>query len=290
MITTKFIIFIMLYLATAVTHGIFSRLFNKHSSISASKRAFISFLFGTLPVVAAISIFTEFSIQDTRLAVFYLLSAGLAAALFHVLTMTALKHIPASRWQVLNGSYVAFSALIAFFFLGESISLQGLIGIVLVLAGIIVVAYNKMETGTAERRYDLIVLLASLAVAIALVFQSKATKYASNGVILLAMAVIQTIFLAAANFSGEKGKISKFNRRDALSFGFLGVLNGVLSLFYLMAQNNSSSIAVLTTSTSLSIPISATAAIILLKEKSKILQKVVGAIFVFLGVILFGLS
>ncbi len=290
MLNSNFIIFVGLYLFTAVSHGLLARVSNKDSKMSPIKRAFIAIAFGTLPITIVISAFSSFAVGDTSRAVLFLGLGALCASLFHILIMTVLKHMTASRYQVMSGSYVVFAALLSLI-LGESLSWAAVLGIAVVVLGIGFVAYSKDELKSDGRKYDLLALLAALAVAGALVFQSKATDYASNGVLLVGSSALQALILgvSTAVLPKESNKAGK-KRSTLMPFVVLGVLNGVIGLIYLLAQNNSSSIALLTTSTSLSIPLSAIAGILLLKERKSYGRKIVGSVLVFIGVVAFGLS
>ena len=234
---------------------------------------------------------TGVSIQDEAKAYLFVIGDAVSASLFHVFAMLSLQYLPASRYQIISGSYVLFAAGLSVLF-GDTLGYLGLVGLLTVAAGVVLVASGKNRAARRPRKYDFTAILAALSVATALVFFSKATEYSSNGFVLLVSSMLQALMLgiAAALTVRSKTKMIRPDWRHAVPFMILGAINALIGWAYLLAQNNAPSIGLLTTTTSLTIPLTALAAIVLLGERQDLRRKIIGSLFVFAGVLLFSIA
>jgi transporter family protein len=124
-------------------------IFEKLSLLRASPFTVITlrFVFITVCVVAASVVtgkYREFALVDGKTLLWILLAGFLGGIVGLFVYFVALKQGLTSHIVPIIATYPLFTALYAFLFLNEPISFQRLIGIVLIVAGLILINWNNI--------------------------------------------------------------------------------------------------------------------------------------------------
>lgn len=108
-----------------------------------------------------------FPIHPTRNQLIYLIASGIAGlVLGDSFLFKAFQHVGARIGMLLMALAPAMTALLAFIFLGENLSLGGLIGMVVTLGGIsLVILERKDDGGGSQRQWNIGILYGVLAAA-----------------------------------------------------------------------------------------------------------------------------
>lgn len=203
--------------------------------------------------------------------------------LFEASEFLARKHLEASRLTILFQLTPVATLAASLAFLHESFSLQKLIAVVLIMCGNLVAVYK--HGGKLSREG----LLYGLGAAFSLGFAYVADKAVFQQYPLpLYMALtygVPALFILPFLGRGKLLKLSReWNRVSwrLIVLGFVSVLGYYLILKTFQLAESSVAIPIVFSSTILT----ALGGIIILKERSSIPQKILGAVFVFLGIVL----
>ncbi len=126
-------------------------IFEKLSLVKASPFTVITlrFIF-TTTVVVVISLVTgryrELSALDGKTVLWIVLAGVLGGIIGLFVYFVALKEGLTSRIVPIAATFPLFTALYAFIFLGENITVQRLLGIVLIVIGLVVLNWNSVGT------------------------------------------------------------------------------------------------------------------------------------------------
>lgn len=224
----------------------------------------------------------HYQISFSQLPFFFLLTIFATAA--PVLGFKALKLIEASESSILSSSQRLWIVLGAFIFLHEAFSVQKLLGAIVIIFGIIIAQWKKQQF--IFNQGVLLVLLAALSYAVAEIISFyilrnfDTTSFTVYSFLLPVIALIiitpQTIKKLAFYLKPKRAiNISIVSTNDTLATIFL-------FFAYQIGRNASQIGPLMATQTIITVIL----AVVILKEKNNLINKIVGACLVVAGVIL----
>lgn len=184
----------------------------------------------------------------------------------------------------LGKTSLIWTLLFGFLLLGEAASWQKIIGVALILAGALVLAWKKnlfKELVGPGVKY---MLLAAFFVGCAYIADKKALEYfQTNLYTFLAFATPLVLFLILFKNPYERTKqIIRNNAKNALLVGILDCAWYALLMMALSVSEATLVNPILQTS----LVVSVIGGIVLLKEKKNLLQKIAGSIVILLGAVI----
>lgn len=231
---------------------------------------------------ALFALFTGFHLPSLTLFPYFLLSGALYAG-GTVAFFRSIKLIEASEMTVLAGSGVLFTILISFLFIHEQLTPTQLVGAILILCAVILINYNRktfrLNTGAW------LAVLGAACYGIAVVADTYIVKR-YDAVSFLPLASFTPgliISLWYARKVPETIRSLKHIDRNLLIYSFLYAIQGVT--FYLALQYGAL-VSQMSTISRASIILTVLLAMILLKEREKVILKVLSAVLVTAGVLL----
>ena len=214
----------------------------------------------------------------------YFILITIFAALTSVLGFRAIQLIEASESSILISSSRLWVVLGAFIFLQEAFSMQKLIGTVVILVGITIAQWKKQKFVLNEG--VIFALLAAFSFAITelvsffILRKFDATSFAvyTNWLPVIALLLIRPRSFKKLAFY--------LKRKNAINISLVSIsdISATLFLFYAyqVGRNASQIVPIMATQTIVTVFL----AVIILKEKNYMLQKIAGGIFAVIGTIL----
>ena len=233
-------------------------------------------------IIAVIRGGFQYQISADLLPYFILIT--IFAALTSVLGFRAIQLIEASESSILISSSRLWVVLGAFIFLQEAFSMQKLIGTVVILVGITIAQWKKQKFVLNEG--VIFALLAAFSFAITelvsffILRKFDATSFAvyTNWLPVIALLLIRPRSFKKLAFY--------LKRKNAINISLVSIsdISATLFLFYAyqVGRNASQIVPIMATQTIVTVFL----AVIILKEKNYMLQKIAGGIFAVIGTIL----
>lgn len=198
------------------------------------------------------------------------------------LSFTSLKLIDVSAYQILNQLRHVFIIFAGFFIFAESLSINKFLAVFIIIAGVLVMLYERGKFYWSKGA--LLAILSTLAAVVAFIFAKLATQSFSESFMaaseLMLIGVLGFVFLG---FNPKK--ISGEWKTNKWGLVFSGILFGLFELFLFLAldQGDISKVIPVTQS---ALVFGVLMGIFLLKEKSRLWQKIIGMLIIIGGIIL----
>lgn len=218
----------------------------------------------------------------------FLLLNGVLIAVASISMFSALKYLDAGEYTVLSTLSIPINMLVANLFLKEPYTVNKLLGTSLIILSILVVSsLTKKKVVTESNNGKIYAILSGLMFGIA--FASESYVVSKIGVLedLLIGFLLPGTFVAAfkpkALIAAKEEFLNTLKLSKLLSFTLL-YLFGAITLFAAYnAGGQASNIYAISNS---SVILTVLLGIILLKEKTNISKKLIGAVIAFIGIIL----
>lgn len=141
----SWLIFALLSAVFASLVAIFGKigLANVDSNIATAIRAGIMFLFMTGVILAQGKFSQVPEVFQNHKALFYIVLSGIVGALSWLFYFLALKFGTVSQVVPIDRLSIVFALILAIFILGEKVTINSVVGIVLIVIGSIVIALGK---------------------------------------------------------------------------------------------------------------------------------------------------
>lgn len=281
--------------AAMLLQNLFASFFAIESRALAKKykRAHFQILAGTFAVLYAVFLAYALAHKDQINATIawqyggLILATSLLFAGWTVLTFITLRYVDAAIGTLYSVLNILAVAVVAWFTLGDSLSLYQLVGAVLLLLGVVIITHARMRKSTLRRIHFALVLtiIASILFGIAITSEKYLlTKigmptYAVFGegmqfVILLILALVYN------RNEFHRYKSPKFRNKVA----FLGMVRGGAGLLFVLAIVGSQNASLIGMLSGFKIVLTAILAAIILRETSFISRKLIAACIACMGV------
>lgn len=204
----------------------------------------------------------------------------------NVFIFKALKKIEASQYTILFTTRAFWVILIAVLFLGESFSIKQGIGTLLILAGVIIISLEKKSKILRFGVGQLYALLGAMMFGLGLandsfiVARNDVPSYFSFAFIIPALF---TFIIYPSSFKDIRS-LFKINMITKVSL--LSLLAAISALTYFFAFKDGNNAGQLASVNQLSAVITVLLSIIILRERSGVMRKILAAFVSFIGVIL----
>ncbi|OGY97755.1 MAG: hypothetical protein A3A43_01795 [Candidatus Liptonbacteria bacterium RIFCSPLOWO2_01_FULL_56_20] len=274
-----------LALAAAIlftTYGLVSRVLAKSSSDPLA----FSVLYGVWSSLIAtlLFLFEPWRFGDITLGVLFI--TFLATVLFAIFQGTEFfsrKYLEASRLTVLFQITPVITFVASVFFLREGVSLEKIIAITLIALGNIIAVYK--HGGYITPRGLLFGLITVCSLGLAYVADKAVFEYYPIGLYIIITYLVPS-FYASFLLGGEWGtRLKNETRATSWKIPLLGAIS-VLGYYLMLSTFRVAEASVAIPIIYISTILTAFGGVVILKETTNIPQKLLGAVFVFLGVIL----
>lgn len=224
----------------------------------------------------------HYQISSNQLPFFFLLTVFATAA--PVLAFKALKQIESSETSILLSSQRLWLVLGAFIFLNEPFSIQKLIGTIIIFFGIMVAQWKKQKFVFNQGAF--FVLLAALSYAIAEIISFYILRNFDTTSFSVYNCLLPVLALIIITPKTLKKLTFYLKPKRALNISLVSLNDTLATIFlffaYQIGRNASQIGPLMATQTIVSVLL----AILILKERNNILNKIIGASIVVAGVIL----
>lgn len=206
-------------------------------------------------------------------------------SLGNIFISNAFKLAEASEAAIIFASSTLWTVLSAIIFLGDRLSLNNIFGIFLIILGLITINYSK--TKWKINNGHLYALLAALAYGIAFTNDAFIIKrFDSIASYMLISFILSsfTIFLFKPKLI--KG-LSHFTKRNLfVKLLICGFFYSVMLITIFEAYKLGGQVSIISPISQSSLIITVTASYFILKEKDRLINKIIGTIFTFIGILL----
>ncbi len=245
-------------------------------------------------ILAVPLLFFNWQVPNTILPFFFLILVGLWDTLSIYLIVESFRFLPVSLRTIIYQSQIIWTVLLGFIFLSETLNWQKLLGALFIFGGIALASFQKEKIGrlkqlflrlrddnkTAKERGVLLTLSAAFLTA----FELIALRYLLNlfSPAVMVFGVGGTSALAFALITPRLKK--RVLRLPRLSF-FNGVIGGVSFFLFFLASSMTEISRTLPIAQAFTV-LTVMLAIVFLKERERVWQKIFGGVLAVIGVIL----
>jgi len=244
--------------------------------------AAIIFQFLTAAVIFCFALFYGFKLPDLKPLVLNLTIMTVFYAAFNVLLFKAYQTTEASEVSILLSTRVFWAVFTAIIFLGEGLNLQRIIGILLVIAGVIVVNYRK--TKWHFHKGYLLVLLAAFFFGTAFTNDAFLLKHFNTPSYLTVSFSLPPLLLSIVYPKSFLKIPSLLNFKIFSKLLMMSILWGAAAIAIFMAYQSGGKVTQIMPISQLSIVVTIVLAFVFLKERDHLWQKTFGAVVMLLGV------
>ena len=212
-------------------------------------------------------------------------------ALSNWLNFKAVKRLPVAQYQTINQFYVIVVVVLGWTVLGEGLSKFQLIGALLLLvAALLAIRAPMINIEKQHRKIHIqsvaLTLAAAAILGIALVIEKAALGYMDIGAYLIFGYSAQTLaMLVLATKDVRRGTLRTFGRSELKWSAGMGWANAITGVFYVTAIVRSDNISLVTAIASITLPLLAFAAYVVLKERENQKLLWLGLMIGFLGLL-----
>jgi bacterial/archaeal transporter family protein len=213
-----------------------------------------------------------------------LIIMALFFSLGNLFTFKACKIIEASELSIIFASSTVWSVIAALFILGESLNVNKITGVILVVLGIVVVNWSKTKWKFNKGHF--FALLGALLFGIALIndafILNRFQSVSSYMMIAFAVPAIITLFYNPKSIKNIPFYLNKKTLFNLLICSFFYALS-TITIFE--AYKRGSEASIIFPISQISIIFTVIFGYFFLKEKNKLLNKIIGTILAFIGVL-----
>lgn len=202
----------------------------------------------------------------------------------NILIFRSLKNTEASIFTILFSSRVIWIILASLFFLHESFTFVQMAGTVLIIVAIILVSYHKQKIKIAKG--EKLVLLAAIVFGLSVVNDAYVVR-SFDVATYMALAFFAPAFGIWIVFPKATTQIKQIIRSNIFKkILLLSIVYGTDSIAYLYAYRSGNNYAQMASVFQITTILTVLASILILKEKSHIVMKIIAGIVSFIGVLL----
>ncbi len=245
-----------------------------------------AFLFELLQIILILPVLPfDFKATFEAIPMLLLFLTGMIEILTMILFVNMHKYVEVSISSIIMRLRTVWVVLLAYLFLGERLTVNGVMGTILVLAGLSVVSLQKFNKKAISSSKALIFpFLFSLTTAIETTLMKNAAKNFSASWVLIVVMLPSVIILPMIS-RGLIKKARKFFKAKS-SWVFLASFLGTVGFYTFQQSLHFGDVSrIMPIYQSLSI-LTVFGGIFLLKERKRIWQKILGGILAVIGVIL----
>ncbi len=285
MITTLGLTFALIAAVLFAVYGLLSRVL----SVKSDDPLAFSVLYGFFTAIISVLVF---SVSITGLqaitpsVIFITFLATVAYGVFDAIQFFARKHVEASRSTVIFQIAPAVTFTVSILLLREEITFIKLLAVILIVIGNMVALYR--HGGKVTKLGLILTVSAAVSVGLAYVADKVASLHYPLGLYMTITYLMPAFYVFIIFLASRRNRIARLKNEIILGTWKLPFLSAVSVAGYYMLLKTlgiaqaSVAIPIIFTQTILV----ALGGIFILKEKSNILEKIIGAVLVFGGVVL----
>jgi drug/metabolite transporter (DMT)-like permease len=248
--------------------------------------ACLQFVTGLLALPFAL--INGFNFNVTPVSIGLLVTTALAYTIGPSLYYIGLKHVDLSETTVLDASGIFWSLAFGGYLLNESFTQEKIVGSALILIAIVIVTYKKGKKLFAMSKYEAFILTSPIFYALGATLDNKLVTF-SNAASYLAISFMTagvSMFIFNAHRLKSVGLTSIKNKKFIKTV-FLNAIFVSLTYFFVLRAyelgGEVSRMYPIQQTESVLVPL---IAIVLLKERKRLPQKIVAAVIAFIGLLL----
>jgi len=212
------------------------------------------------------------------------LLVGVMQVLSGKISMITQKHIETAPYIVMRMLFVPTSVLVSTLFLGESLTLIQLAGMISILTGVSIVSTGgKLPHVKHLGRYELLTLANSIFLGVYVIFNRYLIEQTSLSTLMVVFAGLEMIPLLLTVAKRPLMKPSKMDLKLSLGMGITSVIHIVA---FWLAVELVDNVALVSSLSAFRIVTIFIGSYIILKEKSNFKQKVIGSLLATAGLLL----
>lgn len=245
------------------------------------------FMYGT--TIALIFLFytittNSFDIPDLSGLFINIIISGLFYSLGSILIFKSLKIAQVSEISIIITSSTVWSVITSLFILGEKITLNKVAGVIFVLLGIVAINFSK--TQWKINKGHLFALIGAIFYGVAFINDVFILKHfqsiSSYNIIAFSLPAIITLFCHPKSIRNIS---FYFTSKNLLNLLVCGIFNALATLAIFEAYRRGGEASVISPISQTSVIFTVIFGYFILKEKDKLINKIIGAIFTFIGVL-----
>lgn len=229
--------------------------------------------------------FIEFQLPIIHYSWILVIISSILWALVAFTGFKAYAHLEVSTKSPIGRSKLFFVLLFSVIFLKESLTIEKLIGTILIFVGIIIITYKrKIGFSKLKERGVLLTLLSAFLMSIVLLIDKYATSYFNPGMYSFLVYFLPAIVLFPFVINKKNEMKSIIKNRFSATIG--AVLLGAAYYYLLLRAFRLTEASIAVPIVELGTLVAVFGGIIFLKEREDISKKLIAAVIVILGVIL----
>lgn len=277
-------IWLIYSLISALSGGI-NKIFHRMIMLKEDTLSY-SFIFQMIGCVFFIPLMImDFTFPDNLFPWVIVLFACIVWALETFVAFEAYIHVPVSVRSPLDEVRVIFLLILSVIFLAESLSIEKVLGTILVFIGIFTLTYQKGNfLNKIREKGIMLVFLSAFLYSIASILDKAALKYFSAGTYGFLVYFVPAIMFIPfiTNKKAEIGNLFK----NSIFLVLVSAFVSFLAYFFRLKAFSLADVSLVFPITRLSVLIGVISGIIFLKERENILRKIIASIIVIIGVVL----
>lgn len=278
----------------SITTSLIQRRYSQRSLAPASIPPAVSYLLGVCPLGIILGLILPHHVIWSWWVVVLITLNGIIMALANWIGFVAVKRLPVARFQTINQFYVIVVIILGWTILHEGLGRYQLAGAGLLFLAALLAIRAPQHISHEHRRTHIrsvvLALSAATTLGTALVIEKATLGHMDVGAYLIFGYSAQTLamlLLAAKDVNRES--LRNFSRSEIKWSAGMGVANGITGLFYVLAIVGADNISQVTAVASITLPLLALAAYVILKEREQQRLLWAGLVLGFLGLLVSGL-
>lgn len=249
-----------------------------HSQKSLAPPSFppaLSYLLGIAPLGIIAGLILPHKVVWSSWLIFLLIIISFFMAISNWLIFRAIKQLPVMQYQLIARSQIVMIIAFGWILLGETLSHYQIIGaILLLIAALLAIKAPVKNLDSQHRKVHLkaviLTLVGCLAGTIGLISEKAALGHMDIGAYLIFGYSAQTIgLLILASKDVIKESLRQLTKHEIKWSAFMGIANGIGGVFYVFAIVKADNISLIAALSSITLPLIAFGAYIILKEKEQ---------------------
>lgn len=261
----------------------------KHSPANAALSTFVMYGLGVAPVGIIFALFFKANPFELTLpALLWTVVASVLFATANILIYKTYAKIDSSLYVIINSSKYAVVIGVAYWFLGDSLTLQQLSGVLLILVASLGVSWlsrgNKQQA--VALKYIVLAFVASITVGLAQVSERVAVVASSMGVYILIGWALQALILAVIARPTTKNIKALSKKGLTKNLIITGLFRGAAGLCLVYAVSVTQNVALVSAIAATRVVSVAVASYFILRERTMPVARFGAAIATVLGIVL----
>lgn len=215
----------------------------------------------------------------------YTILAAMAGAVFNILSHKSQKTVDAGQFAVIGTIATPLIVVLSTIVLNESLSLQQILGMLIIIAGVSTVIGKQGSKAKAKRKHIWYAVTSAILTGLAIVLERFAINAASTAMYVVVGWLIQTVIFAM--ISRKKiAHIAAIKKHDMLHIIVMALARFGSFIMFLTAVGISGNVSLISAIASFRTVIICAVAFIFLNERDRLWQKIVGSGMATLGLLL----